>query len=442
MKTNVKQAIYSIENLLRDGSLYYSSIQNAYFMAFHGGLGNFELHKLPRAWTGLFVNREVEPESLSVAVTGCLKLDARTTYDAEDQVVQISKVLSAELYGELHDETLTSALLFTSKHHQHQTRKASGEPYLNHLLEVLQTLTHFEPACDENIKIAAVLHDIVEDTPVTIESVDFLFGSKVASIISELTCNSAANSDDKKAALLAQIKMGSMEAKVIKLADVISNVTLLPQDWSIERITAYVEWCKKVVDVCAAASPRLQERFNSFVENVHLQVLVKKQKPSWVSFSSVEPFTPEEIKAQLQIDEENESIGKLVAQMDRETMSMPIDIVTVPNKVKVTTLRHQLSVLLPSNVIADLDLNEGDEVEFCVGDAIITFHKIQSKFKSKQDSILLIVRKWCRSDREALDWYNHEEIPAFKMTPREAVERGCYIELINYLESIALGGFA
>ena len=58
-------------------------------------------------------------------------------------------------------------------------------------------------------------------------------------------------------------------------------------------------------------------------------------------------------------------------------MSMHVDkVTTVANKVNVTTNpHHQLNVLLPTNVITDLGLSEGDEVEFCVGDAGIVFDK-------------------------------------------------------------------
>jgi DNA-binding ferritin-like protein (Dps family) len=261
MQTKVRQAINSIENLLQDGTLYYSTEENIYFMGFHGGFGNSELFQLPKAWTGLFINQEVEPESVSAVVTGNLRLNGQSTDGAEEKVVQISKVLSAELYGEVHDETLTSASLFAAKHHQRQTRKASSEPYINHLLEVLQLLVHFEPECDESTRIAAVLHDIVEDTAAPIESVEFLFGDDVANLVAQLTCADAKDSDDKKQKLLHQISKADTNAQQIKLADITSNAMLIPASWSKVKRKNYLAWCSEVANVCSSSSKNLFGNF-------------------------------------------------------------------------------------------------------------------------------------------------------------------------------------
>ncbi|MFT6779330.1 MAG: DNA-binding ferritin-like protein (Dps family) [Paraglaciecola sp.] len=263
MQTKVRQAINSIENLLQDGTLYYSTEENRYLMGFHGGLGNFELFRLPKAWAGVFISQDVEPASLSAAVTGNLKLDGQTSDVVEDQIVQISKVRSAELYGQCHDGTLTSALLFASKHHQHQKRKASGEPYINHLIEVLQILIHFEPVCDENIKIAAVLHDVVEDTTAPIESLEFLFGDDVANLVAQLTCADAKDSDDKKQKLIQQISTAGNRAQQIKLADVTSNAMLIPTSWTKEKRKSYLAWCIDVAHVCSNSSENLFMNFLS-----------------------------------------------------------------------------------------------------------------------------------------------------------------------------------
>ena len=217
--------------------------------------------QLPKAWAGLFINQKVSTDSLNSVVTGSMRLDGQTTADAGEYEVKISKVRSAELYGYIHDGSLSSALSFAAKHHQHQTRKASGEPYINHLLEVLNLLAHFEPECDESTRIAAILHDIVEDTTAPIESVEFLFGDDVANLVSQLTCAYAKDSDDKKQKLLRQISKADMQAKQIKLADATSNVMLIPTEWSIEKRQSYLTWCSDVAEVCADSSEGLYANF-------------------------------------------------------------------------------------------------------------------------------------------------------------------------------------
>jgi (p)ppGpp synthase/HD superfamily hydrolase len=105
--------------------------------------------------------------------------------------------------------------------------------------------------------IAAVLHDIVEDTHVTIESIEYLFGSDIASIIAELTCENAVNSYEKKQVLLEQVKTASVPAKTIKLADVISNISSIPTKWTYERKESYLNWCDEVAAVCKGTSENL-----------------------------------------------------------------------------------------------------------------------------------------------------------------------------------------
>lgn len=266
MQSNLNIVVSKIENWLRDQELYYAIDENTYFKSFKTDIGQLELAQLPKAWTGLLLTRQTQSELFSGKVIGSLKLDGQTIEKTVCRVTQIAKIKTAELYGHLHAQTLTSAMLFAARHHQTQKRKASGVPYINHLLEVLQLLIYFEPESDESTKIAAVLHDVVEDTTATIESIEFLFGSEVAMLVSQLTCTDEKNSDDKKVKLLHQIATADTKARQIKLADVISNVTSLPSDWSFERKESYVDWCRKIASECASASPILYERLLHLIQ--------------------------------------------------------------------------------------------------------------------------------------------------------------------------------
>jgi len=73
---------------------------------------------------------------------------------------------------------------FAAKAHEGQTR-ASGEPYINHPLAVAQYLA--EMNMDTSIIIAALLHDVPEDTPVTLEEIEKNFGEDVASMVGGIT---------------------------------------------------------------------------------------------------------------------------------------------------------------------------------------------------------------------------------------------------------------
>ena len=59
-------------------------------------------------------------------------------------------------------------------------RRPTGAPYLDHLLEALEVLVRGAGVTDADVLCAAVLHNVVEDTPCTLEQVSAAFGPQVA----------------------------------------------------------------------------------------------------------------------------------------------------------------------------------------------------------------------------------------------------------------------
>lgn len=107
-----------------------------------------------------------------------------------------------------------------------QKRKYTGEDYWYHPMEVLCILSEVVPSATEDMRVAALLHDVVEDTQVTLETVRELFGDKVAHYVEQLTDVSKpedGNRAVRKAIDLSHTAKASPEAKTIKLADLISN---------------------------------------------------------------------------------------------------------------------------------------------------------------------------------------------------------------------------
>ncbi|GAB2809179.1 HD domain-containing protein [Ferruginibacter profundus] len=76
---------------------------------------------------------------------------------------------------------VSKALVFATYHHQHQHRKGTQIPYMTHLLNVCKLVA--ENNCSDEVLAAALLHDVVEDTDVTIEEVEEKFGRQVAEIV-------------------------------------------------------------------------------------------------------------------------------------------------------------------------------------------------------------------------------------------------------------------
>ena len=76
---------------------------------------------------------------------------------------------------------VSQALVFATEHHQHQHRKGTKIPYMAHLLNVCKLVA--ENDCSDELLAAALLHDVVEDTDVTIEEIEEKFGKQVAEIV-------------------------------------------------------------------------------------------------------------------------------------------------------------------------------------------------------------------------------------------------------------------
>jgi (p)ppGpp synthase/HD superfamily hydrolase len=105
-----------------------------------------------------------------------------------------------------------------------QIRKYTGEPYIVHPVEVMEIVKSV-PHTDEMLA-AALLHDTVEDTDVTLDDIEREFGSDIAELVSSLT-DISKPSDGNRAKRKEIDRMHTANApaaaKTIKLADLISN---------------------------------------------------------------------------------------------------------------------------------------------------------------------------------------------------------------------------
>ena len=73
------------------------------------------------------------------------------------------------------------AIRFAAEAHSGQYRKGTNIPYISHLINVMKILC--ENNCKEEIIVAGVLHDVLEDTPVKVEELEANFGTEVAFLV-------------------------------------------------------------------------------------------------------------------------------------------------------------------------------------------------------------------------------------------------------------------
>lgn len=77
------------------------------------------------------------------------------------------------------------AIEFAAKVHDGQLRKGTDVPYIVHPFEVAQILT--KENCSEDVIIAGLLHDIVEDTDVSLIEIEEKFGVNVSKLVAKCT---------------------------------------------------------------------------------------------------------------------------------------------------------------------------------------------------------------------------------------------------------------
>jgi (p)ppGpp synthase/HD superfamily hydrolase len=119
------------------------------------------------------------------------------------------------------------AAAFAALAHAGQVRKYTGEPYVTHCLAVGALVA--DRTMDPHVIAAAVLHDVVEDTPTTIWDVNTVFGGRVATLVGNCTDYYVKsrypdlNRDKRKALEAERIGACCADTQLIKGCDMLHN---------------------------------------------------------------------------------------------------------------------------------------------------------------------------------------------------------------------------
>lgn len=122
------------------------------------------------------------------------------------------------------------ALRFAEQAHAGQFRDYTGAPYITHPIRVAARIAAL-PDSTEEMVAAAFLHDVVEDCGVSLDEIGKEFGPVVRQLVGELTNapdQPGHNRNAREAYRFAKLATVSKEAKTIKLADRIDNLSELP----------------------------------------------------------------------------------------------------------------------------------------------------------------------------------------------------------------------
>ena len=162
---------------------------------------------------------------------------------------------------------LLKALAFAAHKHKDQRRRdVAASPYINHPISLADILCNEAHVTDIETICAALLHDTVEDTETTAEELGREFGNAIRDIVMEVTDDETLPKSERKQAQIDHGTRLSPKARLVKLADKISNLRDVannsPADWSLARRQAYFDWAHNVVDQIRGVHPGLEAMFD------------------------------------------------------------------------------------------------------------------------------------------------------------------------------------
>jgi GTP diphosphokinase / guanosine-3',5'-bis(diphosphate) 3'-diphosphatase len=165
---------------------------------------------------------------------------------------------------------LLRAVDFAAQKHRRQRRKdAEGSPYINHPIAVAALLVREAEIRDLVCLQAALLHDTLEDTDATADEIEALCGRVVLQVVQEVTDDKSLPQAERKQRQIAHAPNLSPRARLIRLADKISNLRELsstaPAGWSLERKREYLNWAEAVVNAIRGSHASLEKLFDKTV---------------------------------------------------------------------------------------------------------------------------------------------------------------------------------
>lgn len=168
---------------------------------------------------------------------------------------------------------ILEAISFAADRHRNQTRKGISKlPYIIHPIQVAKILTDVGEN-EPELLIAAILHDVIEDTTKNEEEIKALsnvilskFGEEVLITVLEVSDNKSLPVEERKRLQVIHTPDLSERARKLKIADKISNIEDIgkdpPENWEQERKLAYLDWAKQVVDGARGLNKKLDQYFD------------------------------------------------------------------------------------------------------------------------------------------------------------------------------------
>jgi (p)ppGpp synthase/HD superfamily hydrolase len=122
------------------------------------------------------------------------------------------------------------AIEYAAQAHREHFRKGTSIPYIIHPIGVAKILIEYD--CSEEVVIAGLLHDTVEDTAVTLEAIRARFGEHVAGLVEAASEPDKSDTwENRKRHTLESLKTAPMEVLLLSCADKLDNIRSIKEDY-------------------------------------------------------------------------------------------------------------------------------------------------------------------------------------------------------------------
>lgn len=122
-------------------------------------------------------------------------------------------------------QTMLRAASFAARKHRGQTRADNQTPYFSHVARVTLILSHVFGVEDEDVLIAALLHDTLEDTATDYDEIEAAFGQRVATYVVLLTKNVMLPKKAREEDYAKRLGSAPEPVMIAKMADLYDNLS-------------------------------------------------------------------------------------------------------------------------------------------------------------------------------------------------------------------------
>jgi guanosine-3',5'-bis(diphosphate) 3'-pyrophosphohydrolase len=167
-------------------------------------------------------------------------------------------------------EIVLTAVVFAAEKHKAQTKiDGKNTPYVIHPLEVAYNIMNVGHVYSKDVLIAALLHDVMDDTNTTYEEISEVYGKQVTSYVREMTTKKDLPLKEQKKEQIMKAFHQTPNVAIIKLSDKLSNLGTLaknpPSSWTRDRIDRYFQWAQSVIENLPEANTALKKEVKKII---------------------------------------------------------------------------------------------------------------------------------------------------------------------------------